>query len=128
MGAGAMSPTIVTGDGCRRGTTTTAGGSVGLRLVVVGGVGGTAGTTVAVVAIGVVTIVAVGALVVAVEPLRGRRVEGGKILLRHLRHEGSAAQDRIGRVRRRRNGLDRWSFDDRWRVGFKETLGDHVSH
>jgi hypothetical protein len=107
-----MRPTVGTGDGGRRGTTDTAEGSVGLRLIVGGSVGGTAGTAVTVVAI-----VAVGALVVAVEPLlRGRRVEGGKIL-RHLRHEGSAAQDRVGSVRGREDRVDRWRFDDRWRVG-----------
>ena len=86
MGASAMRPTVGTGDGGRRGTTATAEGSVGLRLIVGGSVGGTAGTAVTVVAI-----VAVGALVVAIIAVvarMGRRREIGEVVAQLRQHGG----------------------------------------
>ena len=60
MGAGAMRPTVVSGDGSRRSTSTTAGGSGELRMVVGGR------TVRSAVAVVTVVVVAVAALVVAV--------------------------------------------------------------
>ena len=126
MRTGAMSPAVGTIGGCRRSTTATTRGSMELRLVV-GGVGeGTAGTAVAGVAI--VAMVALVVAMVARRALRGNRRIVGEVF-RHLRHEGSAGQNRICEVgSSRKSRFDRRRVENRWRVGVKETLGYHISH